>query len=462
MTSRRIRSSPMAAIFGLFFLLGSFSTHLNAMTLSDEPGENRESIATNTPEFISKGSDIIVRENSEIVLDCKIKDLGEYVPMWKFTKRGGNKQDVLFVGNIQIQKKNGITMDNSSNGIVIKKLTADLVGDYTCEVSTVPLQKIVYNVSMMTAPIIVPSPSSGKTTVRKNERLRLECNVKPSPSPVTIQWMKNNKIIEDNSAILELSQIRSSDEGDYVCIATNEIGERRFTFQIGVQYEPEISISEKIIHGPIGNDVEIRCDVKANPRAEISWQFSNNSRVHNSIKHQIKNFEKYSILRITRVNLQDYDNYYCQANNSIGSQTVFFEVTGRPSKPKFTSPQVGSDGDSYQIDWTVFSQTPIRSYDLRMREIDHHSGYRGEWRHIRVEPVNDGEGPIRSQSFRVDNLSQMNGYEIDLEVENEHGKTRSDTFYFSSTDVSSAGTPNSWLSLCILMIPFLLRNIVLN
>ncbi|KAI2811095.1 hypothetical protein BLOT_002266, partial [Blomia tropicalis] len=32
MTSRRIRSSPMAAIFGLFFLLGSFSTHLNAMT----------------------------------------------------------------------------------------------------------------------------------------------------------------------------------------------------------------------------------------------------------------------------------------------------------------------------------------------------------------------------------------------------------------------------------------------
>ncbi len=30
--------------------------------------------------------------------------------------------------------------------------------------------------------------------------------------------------------------------------------------------EPEIYISEKIIHGPIGDNVEVKCEVKANPR----------------------------------------------------------------------------------------------------------------------------------------------------------------------------------------------------
>ena len=28
----------------------------------------------------------------------------------------------------------------------------------------------------------------------------------------------------------------------------------------------------------------------------------------------------------------------------MGSQNVYFEVTGKPSKPKFVSPQIGSTG----------------------------------------------------------------------------------------------------------------------
>lgn len=36
--------------------------------------------------------------------------------------------------------------------------------------------------------------------------------------------------------------------------------------------EPEIYISEKIIHGPIGDKVEVKCEVKANPRVRLSFR----------------------------------------------------------------------------------------------------------------------------------------------------------------------------------------------
>lgn len=81
---------------------------------------------------------------------------------------------------------------------------------------------------------------------------------------------------------------------------------------------------------------------------------------------------------------------------------------------------------SYTIKWTLFSQNPILSYDLRVREVDHSSGKRGDWRHYQVKPDNSGNGPIRQQSYRLDNLSQFNGYEVDLEASNSLGKTRYD------------------------------------
>lgn len=79
---------------------------------------------------------------------------------------------------------------------------------------------------------------------------------------------------------------------------------------------------------------------------------------------------------------------------------------------------------SYTIKWTLFSQNPILSYDLRVREVDHSTGQRGDWRHYSVTPDNSDSGPVRRQEFRLDNLSQFNGYEVDLEAVNSLGKTR--------------------------------------
>ena len=139
------------------------------------------------------------------------------------------------------------------------------------------------------------------------------------------------------------------------------------------------------------------------------------------------------MLRISSVDLKDYGEYYCQAKNSVKTVQEYFEITGRPSKPKFTSAQSGTDSDTYLIEWTVFSQSPITDYNMKIREVDHSTGQRGSWRHVSVTPKNDENGPVRRETYSIENLSEFNSYEVELEVKNEHGVTKSDIFKFATT-----------------------------
>lgn len=52
--------------------------------------------------------------------------------------------------------------------------------------------------------------------------------------------------------------------------------------------KPKVELSEVLVHGPIGGDIEVICKVDASPRATITWHFSNNSQLNNADKHRIR------------------------------------------------------------------------------------------------------------------------------------------------------------------------------
>lgn len=68
-------------------------------------------------------------------LDCVTKDLGEYVLMWRFS-RGDSKSVLLYADRIAIEQKKPLFADvislgpKTTNGLVIKRLNNDLVGEY--------------------------------------------------------------------------------------------------------------------------------------------------------------------------------------------------------------------------------------------------------------------------------------------------------------------------------------------
>jgi hypothetical protein len=108
------------------------------------------------------------------------------------------------------------------------------------------------------------------------------------------------------------------------------------------------------------------------------------------------------------------------------------EVTRKPSKPQFISEQISNKETSYELIWTLNSETDIKSYSLRIREVDHRliNDDVNQWKHYEIEPKNEDNGsqlPKRKQSFLIENLSKDKSYEIDLLVKNDFGSTRYST-----------------------------------
>jgi len=68
-----------------------------------------------------------------VALDCKVQDLDDQIlVMWRFNKAA--RQMLLYAGTIPIEQKKANYKDlielSKNNGLIIKKLTSDLVGEY--------------------------------------------------------------------------------------------------------------------------------------------------------------------------------------------------------------------------------------------------------------------------------------------------------------------------------------------
>ena len=87
---------------------------------------------------------------------------------------------------------------------------------------------------------------------------------------------------------------------------------------------------------------------------------------------QIDQTERYTIesrgarntLLIRRVHAQDFGNYTCAAENTLGRSRKTITLTGKPKVAIFRSTPLSQWKDKYNISWTVDSFAPIEEYRL--------------------------------------------------------------------------------------------------
>lgn len=75
-------------------------------------------------------------------------------------------------------------------------------------------------------------------------------------------------------AFQELNDIKES--ATYMCYANNSIGLAKKTFQINVQYPPELDEgADKEIHSTadVYHGLNLECSIIGSPEPEISWYF---------------------------------------------------------------------------------------------------------------------------------------------------------------------------------------------
>ncbi|XP_011062355.1 PREDICTED: muscle M-line assembly protein unc-89 isoform X5 [Acromyrmex echinatior] len=214
-----------------------------------------------------------------------------------------------------------------------------------------------------------------------------ECTMLTSDPTVRIQWLKDNKPMEDkladrvtttltdNICKLEIQNVHESDSGIYIARALNVNGEATCTAQLVVQQlSPEEKKARVEANSPIFlvrlKDTELlentylrfMIKVKGDPNPEI--QFFKDSTLIDAKYERVKiirdNAEKgFYELVIADVQKQDAGKYSCTAMNRYGEATCEAVVTVTDEKPLFQGLPEGllELGTEPRFIWTRDGQT---------------------------------------------------------------------------------------------------------
>uniref|UniRef100_F1LUV9 Neural cell adhesion molecule 1 n=1 Tax=Rattus norvegicus TaxID=10116 RepID=F1LUV9_RAT len=214
-----------------------------------------------------------------------------------------------------------------------------------------------------------------QTAMELEEQVTLTCEASGDPIP-SITWRTSTRNISSEEKVqrrprvsgtldghmvvrsharvssLTLKSIQYTDAGEYICTASNTIGQDSQSMYLEVQYAPKLQ-------GPVavytweGNQVNITCEVFAYPSATISW-FRDGQLLPSSNYSNIKiyNTPSASYLEVTPDSENDFGNYNCTAVNRIGQESLEFILVqaDTPSSPSIDRVEPYSSTAQVQFD----------------------------------------------------------------------------------------------------------------
>ncbi|XP_064928861.1 hemicentin-1 isoform X2 [Columba livia] len=166
-----------------------------------------------------------------------------------------------------------------------------------------------------------------------NQRIAFPCPAKGIPKPV-IKWLRNGReltgsepgisVLEDGTLLI-IASVTPSDNGEYVCVASNEAGSAERKYNLKVHVPPEIRDQEKVTNASVvvHHPVSLFCEVSGNPFPVISW-YKEDIQVVESSAVQILHNGK--ILKLLKAATDDAGLYSCKAINVAGSSEKLFNL----------------------------------------------------------------------------------------------------------------------------------------
>ncbi|KAM6043452.1 neural cell adhesion molecule 1 isoform 4-T4 [Chlamydotis macqueenii] len=266
-----------------------------------------------------------------------------------------------------------------------------------------------------------------KTAMELEDQITLTCEASGDPIP-SITWRTSARNISNEEKTLDgrivirsharvssltLKEIQYTDAGEYICTASNTIGQDSQAMYLEVQYAPKLQ-------GPVavytweGNQVNITCEVFAYPSAVISW-FRDGQLLPSSNYSNIKiyNTPSASYLEVTPDSENDFGNYNCTAVNRIGQESSEFILVqaDTPSSPSIDRVEPYSSTAQVEFDEPeATGGVPILKYKAEWRALGE-----GEW-HSRLYDAKEAnvEGMITITGLKPETtysvrLSAVNG-----------------------------------------------------
>ncbi|KAH8284326.1 hypothetical protein KR018_009356 [Drosophila ironensis] len=406
-------------------------------------GSPSSSMGASQPRFLSRGHTYRAVVGDTLVLPCQVENIGNFVLLWR---RGTN---VLTASNIMVTRDERVRLIDGYN-LEISDLEPQDAGDYVCQISDKINRDQVHTVEILVPPSVRAIPTSGQLQARKGGPITLECKGSGNPVP-SIYWTKKSGANKSSARIgdgpiLTLEKLERQQAGVYQCTADNGVGDPvTVDMRLDVLYPPDIQVEKSWIHSGEGFEAKLVCIVYADPVATVSW-YQNSFPIQTTDRRIMNTRGNRHTLTIRHIQQEDFGNYSCVADNSLGRSRKYMELSGRPGPAEFYSPKWGRSPDSYNLTWKIDSYPPLEEVRLLYRRVLMNDSFQqpGRWHDFILTPEHRpaSEPLTHIMSYTIKNLHPGAYYEAIVQAKNRYGWNEvSDIFQFIVASTSQAIAP---------------------
>ncbi|XP_029776920.1 hemicentin-2, partial [Suricata suricatta] len=214
--------------------------------------------------------------------------------------------------------------------------------------------------------VLVPPEFAGdldpltNVSVALHRPLTLFCEALGVPPP-RLRWFRGEEPIspgEDTyllagGRMLKVTWAQEQDRGLYSCLASNEAGEARRNFSVGVLVPPRIENEdlEEAVRVPEGQPAPLMCNATGHPPPQVTW-FKDGRPLAGGDAYHVS--PDGALLQVVRANLSSSGHYSCVAANAVGEKTKHFQLS------VLVAPTIlGAAEDSADEEVTVTINNPI-------------------------------------------------------------------------------------------------------
>ncbi|XP_019113271.1 neural cell adhesion molecule 1a isoform X12 [Larimichthys crocea] len=239
--------------------------------------------------------------------------------------------------NVVLETGDKYSLNEDGSELVIKDVKKVDEGDYTCIAKNKAGEKAEeVSLNVFVQPKI--TFLMNQTASEFDEQVTLTCEASGDPTP-TISWSFENRVFSEGEQSLDrnivvrsharvssltLKNIQFTYAGQYLCTASNSIGQDNQHMHLDVRYAPKI-LGSVAVYTWEGNPANISCEVKAHPGASVVW-FRDGLQLPsaNTTNMKIYSTQSTSYLEITPDSQNDFGSYNCTATNVMGSESKEF------------------------------------------------------------------------------------------------------------------------------------------
>uniref|UniRef100_A0AAQ5ZJG9 Neural cell adhesion molecule 1a n=1 Tax=Amphiprion ocellaris TaxID=80972 RepID=A0AAQ5ZJG9_AMPOC len=331
--------------------------------------------------------------------------------------------------NVVLETGDKYSLNGDGSELEIKDVKKVDEGDYTCIAKNKAGEKteeVSLNVFVQPKITFLINQSASEF----DEQVTLTCEASGDPTPA-ISWSFGNRVFTEGEQSLDrnvvvrsharvssltLKNVQFTYAGQYLCTASNSIGQDNRHMYLEVRYAPKI-LGSVTVYTWEGNPANISCEVDAHPGAEVVW-FRDGLQLPNANTTNMKvyNTPTISYLEITPDSQNDFGSYNCTATNVMGTESKEFILIQAevPSSPEIQQVEPFSSTAVVEFEEPVsMGGVPIIKYRVQWRSLGQ------EWTG-REYDAEDGE-------ITIVDLKPETTYEVKMSAINGKGEGESST-----------------------------------